>query len=220
MAACHVCSLASISVLMTRIVEHVLVYLVFMVSIMFLVLRRAAPEMVMGPADPPLPPPAPALAEATTPGLIGKVRMRLKVSVHPDRIVVGQPLYGRRTIMADQLTGLANEFDGSLRIDHVAGTLRATPIRLPLPAGAPLRQTIEWFAANRPALSAPTPAPGKWTFIRVWVPVAGATSVGFGIYEVTRGNPMGVQIIIGSLLGAVVVWLLGTGRFPIPTLRR
>lgn len=200
---------------MTRTVDHPLVFAGFMVAILFLVLRRAVPEMVLGPADPPLPPPAPAWTEAKTPGFVGAMRLGLKVSVHPDRIVVGSQLYGRRTIMADQVTGLAYEHDGSLRIDHVAGTLRSTPIRLLLPAGAPLRQAVEWFTANRPALAAPTPAPGRWTFLRVWALVAGTAGVGIGIYETVRGNPIGVQLIAGSVVAAVVLWFLASGRIPL-----
>jgi hypothetical protein len=200
--------------IMTRVAEHPLVFAAFLVAIMFLVLRRAVPELVLGPADPPLPPPAPALAEAKTPGSVGALRLGLKVSVHPDRIVVGSPLYGRRTIMADQVTGLAHGPGGSLRIDHVAGTLRSAPVLVQLPAGAPLRQALEWFAAHRPVLPAPTPAPGWWTFLRVWALVAGTAGVAVGVYETVRGNPMGVQLIVGSVVAVAVVWFLATGRVP------
>lgn len=210
-----VVALVGFAGLMTRTVDHPVVFLGFMVAIMFLLLRRVIPEMVMGPADPPLPPPAPALIEATTPGHVGKLELRLKVSVHPDRIMLGPPLYGRRTIMADQLVGLAYEMDGSLRIDHVAAVLRSTPVRLSLPAGAPLRQTLEWFAVNRPALAAPTPAPGRWTFTRVWALVAGTAGVAIGIYEVVRGNPIGVPLVAAAVVAAVVVWFLGSGKLPL-----
>lgn len=206
-----VVALVSFGLFMTGLVVNVVLHLVSMVAIGFLVLRRAVPEMVLGPSDPPLPPPAAPLLEVKTPGYVGTLRLTLTVSVHADRIVVGPWLYGRRTIMADQLTGLAYEMDGSLRIDHVAAVLRSAPIRLPLPAGAPLRQALEWFAANRPVLAAPTPAPGRWTFLRVWALVAGAAGVGIGVYRVLRGDPVGAMFIAGAVFAAVVVWSMASG---------
>lgn len=73
--------------------------------------------------------------------------------------------------------------------------LRSAPIRLPLPAGAPLRQALEWFAANRPVLAAPTPAPGRWTFLRALV--AGRPGSD-RVYRVLRGDPVGAMFIAGG----------------------
>jgi hypothetical protein len=210
-----VVALVAFALVMTGLVRHVLVTLAFMPAIAFLALRRAIPEMLLGPADPPLPPAAPALAEGSTTGFVGRRRTALKVSVHPDRIVVGPPLLGRRTIMADQLTGVAWEPTGALRIDHVAAVLRSAPIRLPLPAGSPLHQALMWFSANRPALPAPTPAPGRWTFMRVWALVAGTAGVGIGVYQIARGDPSGAMAIPASVVAAVVVWSMASGRWPL-----
>ncbi len=197
---------------MTRLVPVWLVFPPFMAAMLFLVVRRAVPEMTLGPADPDLPAPAAALAEGTAQGTVGTQPMRLAVSVHPDRIVVGQPLYGRRTIMADQLTGVGWEPDGSLRIDHVAGTLRSAPVRLHLSPGAPLRQAIEAFAARPPVLAAPTAAPGRWTFMRVWALAAGVVGVGVGVFEAVRGNPIGVPLVVAALGAAITVALLTLRR--------
>lgn len=199
---------------MTRVAPVWLVFPPFMVAMLFLVFRRAMPEMLLGPADPALPPPAPALASGSAQGTVGTRPMALTVRVHADRIVVGQPLYGWRTIMADQLTGLGWEHDGSLRIDHVAGTLRAAPVRLSVPPGAPLRQAIEAFAVRRPVLAVPTPAPGWWTFMRVWAVAAGTVGVGVGVFEMTRGNPIGAQLAVAMVVAAVVVWFLASGWLP------
>jgi hypothetical protein len=199
---------------MTGLVAHPLARLAFMPAIAFLVLWRAVPELLLGPADPPLPPAAPALAEATTTGFLGRRRTKLVVSVHPDRIVVGLPLLGRRTIMADQLTGVTVEPTGAVRIDHVAAVLRSAPVRLPLPAGSPLWHALGGFAAHRPVLPAPTPAPGRWTFLRVWAIVAGAEGVAIGIYLALRGDPFGAMAIPASVVAAAVVWLLASGRWP------
>jgi hypothetical protein len=59
----------------------------------------------------------------------------------------------------------------------------------------------------------PTPAPGFWTFMRVWVLAAGTVGVGIGVFEMSRGNPMGVQIAIAMVVAAAVVWLMASGRF-------
>ncbi len=201
--------------LMTGLTEHPLLRLAFMPAIVFLVLWRAIPEMLLGPGDPVLPPAAPAQAEATTTGFLGRRRLKLTVSVHPDRIVVGLPFLGRRTIMADQLTGVADEPSGAVRIDHVAGTLRSAPIRLPLPAGNPLRDALTGFAANRPSLPAPTRAPGWWTFMRVWAVVAGVEGVAIGVYLLLQGDKFGVMAILASVIAATVVWVMAAGRWPL-----
>ena len=207
-------ALVSFALIMTGLVRHVLLQLVFMPAIAFLVLRRAIPEMLLGPADPALPPSGPALAEAATPGFVGTRRMTLKVSVHADRVVVGPPLLGRRTIMADQFGGLVQEPSGALRIDHVAAGLRSAPVRLPAPMGSPLHHALTWFAANRPALAAPTPAPGRWTFVRVWALGAGTVGVAVGVYQLLRGDPFGAMAIPASLVAAVVVWSMASGKWP------
>lgn len=205
-------ALAGFAGFMTRAAPVWLTFPPFMVAMLFLVFRRALPELLLGPADPALPPPAPALASGTAQGMVGMRPMALTVRVHADRIVIGQPRYGLRTIMADQLTGLGWEHDGALRIDHVAGTLRAAPVRLAVPPGAPLRQAIEAFAARRPVLATPTPAPGWWTFLRVWALATGTVGVGVGVFEMTRGNPVGVQLTIAMAIAAVVVWFMASGR--------
>ncbi|GAB1509929.1 hypothetical protein [Actinophytocola sp. KF-1] len=203
------------ALLMTGLRDEPLLRVAFMPAILVLVLWRAIPEMLLGPADPALPPAASARARATTPGFVGGRRTRLTVSVHPDRIVVGLPFLGRRTIMADQLTGVTVEPSGAVRVDHVAGTLRSAPIRLPLPAGSPLHDALTWFAANRPALPAPTRAPGWWTFLRVWGLVAGVEGVAIGVYLVVRGDQFGVMAILASIVAGSVVWTMAAGRWPL-----
>jgi len=190
-----------------------LTFPLFMVAMGFVMVRRVLPEMVLGPADPVLPPPAPALAEATARGTVGTQPTRLVVSVHPDRVMVGHPLYGRRTIMADQLTGLGWEPDGALRIDHVAGTLRSAPVRLHLPPGSPFITAIEAFATRRPVLAAPTPAPGRWTFIRVWALAAGAVGVSVGVLLTVRGEgSVGVPLVATAMCATATVSYLASGR--------
>jgi hypothetical protein len=203
------------ALVMTGMRDDAVLRLAFMPAIVFLVLWRALPEMLLGPADPSLPPAGPALAEATTTGFVGRRRTKLKVSVHNDRIVVGLPFLGRRTIMADQLAGVTGEPTGAVRIDHVAAVLRSAPIRLPLPAGSPLHQALTWFAANRPVLPAPTPAPGRWTFLRVWAIVAGVEGVAIGVYLLVSGDPFGGMAIPASIIAAVVVWIMASGRLPL-----
>lgn len=182
--------------------------LAFWAATVVLVLWRGIPEVLLGPSDPALPPAGPALAEATTTGFIGRRRARLTVSVHPDRIVVGRPFLGRRTIMADRLTRVVGEPTGAVRIDHVAAAFRSAPVRLPLAAGNPLRAALEEFATDR----TPLPAPARWSFLRVWAIVAGVEGVAIGGYLTLRGNAFGVMAILMSVIVAGVLWFLTTVR--------
>lgn len=204
-------ALAGFAGFTTRLMPIWLAFPLLMTGMAFVMARRVLPEVLFGPADPALPPPAPALAEGTAQGAVGKQATPLTVRVHPDRIVVGQPLFGWRTIMADQLTGLGSEHDGSLRIDHVAGTLRSAPVRLLTPAG-PLRQAIEAFAARRPVLPAPTPAPGWWTFTRVWALAVGLTGAGLAVFEIARDNAAGALLGGATVFAGIVVWFLASWR--------
>ena len=196
----------------TRLMPVWLAFPLLMAGMAFVLARRVAPEVLFGPADPALPPPAPALAEGTAQGAVGRQATSLTVRVHPDRIVVGQPVLGFRTIMADQLTGLGWEHDGALRIDHVAGTLRSAPVWLRTPPGGPLRQAIEAFAARRPVLPAPTPAPGWWTFTRVWALAVGLTGAGLVVFEIARDNATGTLLGGATVFAGVVVWFLASWR--------
>lgn len=178
--------------------------LVFWVAAVALVLWRGIPELLLGPSDPPLPPAAPALAGTTTPGFLGRRRTRLTVSAHPDRIVVGRPFLGRRTIMADRLAAVVGEPSGAVRIDHVAAGLRATPVRLPLAAGHPLRTALEEFTVDQP----PRPAPARWTFLRLWAVVAGIEGVAIGGYLLSRGDMFGVMAMLMGVIVATGLWFL------------
>lgn len=182
--------------------------LAFWVATVVLVLWRGIPEMLLGPSDPPLPPSGPALAEAATAGFLGRRRARLTVRVHPDRIVVGRPFLGRRTIMADRLAGVVGEPTGAVRIDHVAAAFGSAPVRLPLAAGNPLRDALEEFATDR----TPVPAPVRWSFLRAWAVVAGVEGVVIGGYLTLRGDAFGVMAILMSVVVAGVVWFLATVR--------
>jgi hypothetical protein len=53
---------------------------------------------------------------------------------------------------------------------------------------------------------------------RVLTVVAGVVAlVGFAGFmtRIVRGNPIGVQLIAGSVVAAVVVWFLASGRIPL-----
>lgn len=182
--------------------------LAFWAVTVLLVLWRGIPEVLLGPSDPPLPPAAPALAETTTTGFLGRRRTRLTVRAHPDRIVVGLPFLGRRTIMVDQLAGVVGEPSGAVRIDHVAGGLRSVPVRLPLAAGHPLRTALEGYVVDRP----PRPVPTRWTFLRVWAVVAGVEGVAIGGYLALRGHAYGAIAIVASLCFAALAWFLASWR--------
>jgi hypothetical protein len=182
--------------------------LVFWTATVVLVLWRGIPEMLLGPSDPPLPPAGPALAETTTTGFVGRRRTRLTVRVHPDRIMVGRPFLGRRTIMADRLTEVVGEPTGAVRIDHVATAFRSAPVRLPLAAGHPLRAALEEFTVSRP----PLPARARRTFLRVWPIVAGSAGAAIGVYQILSGHTYGATTIATSICFAAMVWFLLSRR--------
>lgn len=50
--------------------------------------------------------------------------------------------------------------------------------------------------------------------MRVWAVAAGTVGVGVGVFEMTRGNPIGAQLAVAMVVAAVVVWFLASGWLP------
>jgi hypothetical protein len=51
--------------------------------------------------------------------------------------------------------------------------------------------------------------------MRVWAIVAGTAGVGIGVYQILRGEPSGAMAIPASVVAAVVVWIMASGRWPL-----
>jgi hypothetical protein len=179
-----------------------------MLAIGFLLLRRVAPAMLLRPADPPPPHTGPPHATARCSGSIGAIQLRnmLKVTAYADRLVVGVPLVGTRTIMADQLVRvdqqsvLAHGWP-AIRIEHTSSGL-VSPVTLLLRAAHPLRHAIEMLWRTRPAPVAPAaPAPPRspagWTrMLTITMFVGGVASLVVGVVLVAGGTAFGWGFIV------------------------
>lgn len=184
-------------------------------AIGFLVLRRVAPAVLLRSAGPPPPHTGPPHATARCSGSIGAVQLRnmLKVTAYADRLVVGVPLVGSRTIMAGQLVRVDEQHVlahgwPAIRIEHTSPGL-VSPVTLLLRAAHPLRQAIETLWRTRPApmapaAPAPTRSPAGWTrFLTISMFLGAAASLVLGVVLVAGGNAFGWAFIVIAVINLV-----------------